>query len=166
MKKKDKFKGFIPLVCTTLIIVGITVAAVIWMFDRVDAYRVIKIEEHNGEILLQHEEKEMTMSENNQYCGMNLQSGDVVTTYDAAHMVLLLDSDKYVYADENSCFSVMTADNEENRKIKINLEYGKALCEIENKLSEEATFEVETPNATASVRGTIFGVYYDVENND
>ena len=43
----------------------------------------------------------------------------------------------------------------------IDLEYGTSLVEIENKLPDDYEVEVETPNATLSVRGTTFEVVYD-----
>ena len=43
--------------------------------------------------------------------------------------------------------------------------YGTSLVEIENKLPKDATFEVETPNATIGVRGTIFETSYDEDEN-
>lgn len=49
------------------------------------------------------------------------------------------------------------------RKIKIELQYGTSLVEIENKLPKDAFFEVETPNATIGVRGTIFETCYNEE---
>lgn len=44
--------------------------------------------------------------------------------------------------------------------LKIELKYGTSLIEIENKLEDGSTFEVETPNASLSVRGTTFEARY------
>lgn len=166
MKKKGIVGWIILSVCSIAAIVFIAVVVMNFMSRKDEEYRTIKIAEHNGEIILARDEQKIQLDKDNSFSGMNLKSEDSVTTQDEAHMVLLVDSDKHIYADENSCFSIVAADETESGNIKINLEYGAALFEIDNKLPEGTTFEVETPNATAAVRGTTFGVYYDAEKNE
>ena len=167
MKKKKISAGWVILITSGLVsLIFITVVAINFFSAKKEEYRVVKISEHQGDILLERDDKELDLSKENSFRGMNLKASDYVTTKEEAHMVLLADSDKHIYADENTCFYITATGDEVNGNIKINLEYGAALCEIENKLSPESTFEVETPNATASVRGTTFGVYYDIETNE
>lgn len=166
MKKKSKAGWIILGIISVAAIAFLVVVVMNFISARTEEYRSIKIAEHNGEIELARGEQKIQLEEANSFSGMNLKSEDFVTTKEEAHMVLLVDSDKHIYADENTCFSVISADETENGSIKIKLEYGAALCEIDNKLPEGTTFEVETPNATASVRGTTFGVYYDAETNE
>ncbi len=166
MKKKGIVGWIILSVCSVAAIVFIAVVVMNFMSRKNEEYRTIKIAEHNGEIVLARDEQKIQLDKDNSFSGMNLKSEDSVTTQDEAHMVLLVDSDKHIYADENTCFSIVAADETESGNIKINLEYGAALFEIDNKLPEGTAFEVETPNATAAVRGTTFGVYYDAEKNE
>ena len=171
MKKNDKKKkgivGWIVLgVCSVVLIVVIVVVVINLMSRKNEEYRVIKIAEHQGEIILERDDEEINFGDKNSIRGMNLKSEDTMTTQEDASIVLLVDSDKHIYADENTCFSIVATGDEENGKIKINLESGTALCELENKLPAEASFDLETPNATAAVRGTTFGVYYNAETNE
>ena len=164
-KKKKKTGWIVFLIC--IIVIALIVAVVALLLSRKkEEHRVVKIDEHQGEIVLFREENEIDLSKENRFRGMNLQATDAIETGEEAHMVLLVDSDKYIYADEESKFSIVATGNAEKGRVKLQLEYGTALCELENKLPEEAIFEVETPNATASVRGTTFGVHYDEENNE
>ena len=164
-KKKKKTGWIVFLIC--IIVIALIVAVVALLLSRKkEEHRVVKIDEHQGEIVLFREENEIDLSKENRFRGMNLQATDAVETGEEAHMVLLVDSDKYIYADEDSKFSIVATGNAEKGRVKIQLEYGAALCELENKLPPEAIFEVETPNATASVRGTTFGVHYDEEKNE
>lgn len=87
-----------------------------------------------------------------------------MTTGTKALTELLVDSDKHIGASENTCFTVDASGSEEAGKVTINLEYGKALFTIDNKLPDDSKFEVSTPNTLLSVRGTTFEVTYDVEN--
>ena len=167
MEKKKKRKWVVPLILSIVAVIAIIVVVlVIFVFKKEDEYRVIKIAEHQGEIVMEQGEEKIIIDDKNSYRGTNLKSEDAITTQEAASVVLLVDSDKHIYADENTRFSIVATGNEEKGNLKIKLESGTALCELENKLPSEATFEVETPNATAAVRGTTFGVYYDAETNE
>ena len=165
-KKKKKAGKIILIIFLLLLVLGIVALVMSLSSKKKEEHRSVKIDEHQGDILLERDDEELDLSEENRFRGMNLKATDEVTLQDEAHMVLLVDADKYIYADENTKFSVSVAGNEEKGKIKINLEYGAAMFELENKLPAESEFEVETPNATAAVRGTTFGVYYDEENNE
>ena len=164
-KKKKKTGWIVFLICSIVIVLIIAVVALL-LSAKKDQHRVVKVDEHQGEIVLFREENKIDLSKENRYRGMNLEATDAIETGEEAHMVLLVDSDKYIYADEESKFSIVATGNAEKGRVKIQLEYGTALCELENKLPKESTFEVETPNATAAVRGTTFGVYYDEEKNE
>ena len=165
-KKKKKAGKIILIIFILLLVLGIVALVISLLSKKKEEHRVVKIDEHQGEIVLFREENEIDLSKENRFRGMNLQATDAIETGEEAHMVLLVDSDKYIYADEESKFSIVATGNAEKGRVKLQLEYGTALCELENKLPEEAIFEVETPNATASVRGTTFGVHYDEEQNE
>lgn len=117
-------------------------------------YRSIKVTELKGQTII----TDSSQNQNDAYTGMNLKSGNQVAVQTESSMVLLFDSDKYMFADENTKFRVeaVGSDTKANTKTKIVLEEGSVLCRLDSKLSGEEIFEVETPNSTMSVRGTIF----------
>lgn len=124
-------------------------------------YRVIKLESYEGQLSLERNGKDNEIFE-----GMKLKSKDTVTTGEDSMAVLLLDSDKHIGAKENTSFNIIAKGNEDDGKVSIELVYGEALFTIDNKLPEDSTFEVNTPNASLSVRGTEFITKYDNENHE
>lgn len=140
------------------IIVVLAIVLAVAMSNR--GHRLIKVESVEGEVELERESKEKDVFE-----GMNLRSEDMVTTGDDGLLGLVADEDKYIMAIENTCFEIISKGNEKEGRLKIKLKYGTTLIEIENKLPEGASFEVQTPNAALSVRGTVFEVTYIPESN-
>lgn len=139
-------------VASVLVVTGVVVTVVAVTYPK--DYRTIKIDELNGLTIISNESN----SSQEAYEGMNLKSGDIVTVQEDAHMILLLDMDKYIFADAGTKFTVEASGNSENSntKTRIVLEEGSVLCRIDSKLDDDESFEVETPNSVMSVRGTIF----------
>lgn len=148
MKKKGLLVvGILALVAIVAVVVAVVLSK---------GYRVIKVEEFEGEVTLERASDEKEVFE-----GMKLKSEDTVTTEEDGLVELLVDEDKHILAKENTCFTIQSSGNKKKGKLTIELEYGTSLVEIENKLPDEYEVEVETPNATLSVRGTTFEVVYD-----
>ncbi len=126
-----------------------------------EAYRVIKVNSFEGETAMNRGEEAVELFE-----GIQLVSNDKVTTGSDGLIELLVDSDKNIAASEDTCFSIEAVGNETQGKVTIHLEYGTTLIEIQNKLTDGSEFEVVTPNATLSVRGTTFEVTYDTAANE
>ena len=154
-KKKRRW-----IIIGSIVVLFIIIVAILLVIKS-NGYRVIKVENYEGTVTL-----ERNSAEENIFKGMSLKSKDTVTTGTASVIELLADSDKHILAKENTCFSINAKGNEKNGKIAINLEYGSTLVEIDNKLEDGSEFEVDTPNATASVRGTTFEVSYDKDKNE
>lgn len=149
----------IPVIIGIIIIAVIAIMGIIMVVGN-GGHRVIKVDEVSGEVELEREETKQEI-----YEGINLKSQDAVITGQDGQVELLVDSDKHIWAKENTKFKVVSNGNEKKGKLKIELQYGTSLVEIEEKLPEGAFFEVETPNATIGVRGTIFETsYYEEEN--
>ena len=147
-----KKKGLIVVAILALVaIVAVVVTVVISK-----GYRVIKVEEFEGEVTLERASEEKEVFE-----GLKLKSEDTMTTEEDGLVELLVDEDKHILAKENTCFTIQSSGNKKKGKLTIELEYGTSLVEIENKLPDDYEVEVETPNATLSVRGTTFEVVYD-----
>lgn len=142
-------------------VAGIAVAAVTAgiLLSGKGAYRTISVEEVNGTSIVQNEKQES----NQAYEGMHLMSGDDVNVEDASDMTLLLDMDKYVYAEENTHFWLEAEGDSEKSKTRIYLDEGAELNRLSTKLTEGESYEVETPNSVMAVRGTVFrvSIYYD-----
>lgn len=149
MKKLDKKRLLIALAAVVLAIIGFAV----FFFLRKDTYRIIKVYEINGTSRV----KRGSLEDLEPFANMLLQSGDTVNV-DTGTMTLRLDDDKYVYAEENTEFSIAAAGNSKEGRTTIELKKGAIVNEIRKKLGEGSSYEVNTPNATMSVRGTTFRV--------
>ena len=156
MKKVSKK---LPIIIGIILVVVIAIVGTIVVVAN-KGHRVIKVDKVSGEASLERKDNEQEIYEN-----INLQSKDAVITGQDGQVELLIDSDKHVSARENTKFKVVSSGNENKGKLKIELLYGTSLVEIENKLPEDAFFEVETPNATIGVRGTVFETSYDEDEN-
>lgn len=140
-----------------LITVGVLIAV---LFLANKNHRLIMVEHHDGDSIL-------TRNGDNQDVvdGMHLQSEDYISVCDDALLELLLDEDKHVMAEAGTEFEIVASGNDNKGYININIVRGTTLITIENKLSENSEFIVNTPNATLSVRGTTFTTSYDSDKN-
>lgn len=129
------------------------------LFLGKEAYRTIAVEETNGTSIVENQKD----GSNTAYEGMHLYSGDDVKVQEDSDMTMLLDMDKYVYAEEKTHFWLEAEGNSEKSKTKIHLEEGSELNCLRTELTEGETYEVDTPNSVMAVRGTTFRVtvYYD-----
>ena len=118
------------------------------------AERNIIVEELNGTSTVTSEDS----GESDAYEGRQLVSGDAVSVASAANMTLKIDEDKHLFADSDTRFSIEASGKTGATKTKIILDVGCTLVGIENKLGQNESFEVATPNATMAVRGTTFRV--------
>lgn len=142
------------------IVILVLTLAILLMACGKEKYRMVKVETYDGDVeLLREGEAEL-------FEGINLIPNDGVTTGDESDALLLVDEDKHLYAGANTKFTVNATGTEDKGRVTVDLEYGQALITIDNKLSDNSTFEVSTPNATLSVRGTTFEVVYDNETGE
>ncbi|MGN0165354.1 MAG: FecR domain-containing protein [Lachnospiraceae bacterium] len=158
-KKSRKKLVIIPAAVLIVVIVCVAVFAVLSSKDK---YRLIKINSFEGNVKVEREE-DKTSDEMDAFEGMQLLSEDVVKVNEGAFLELLADDDKHIGAEENTGFVLHATGSSKSGNITIELLYGKALFTIDNKLNDDSSFEVTTPNATLSVRGTKFSVEYDPE---
>jgi hypothetical protein len=115
--------------------------------------RTISVEELNGTVNSFDGDATVTL-----VAGENLQSGRTVTTESYSDLTLLLDSDKHVYAGEETSFELVAEGGEKSTKTRFKLERGILKSVIDNPLGSDESYEVETPNGTMAVRGTTFTV--------
>lgn len=125
-----------------------------YIVDETEYFRSIMVGSYKGSVDVKRDAGEELQI----YEGMSLNDGDDVHVLDHSDLTLNVDSDKHLYADENTHFWLIASGTEENTKTKIRLEEGSVLCQIKNKLADSEVFEVETPSSTMSVRGTVFRI--------
>lgn len=119
------------------------------------SYRSILVSDFSGTVSI----KDQINSEPFEaYVGMSLKNGDIVIVEEDSYLTLDVDSDKHIYVEPNTTFHLVAEGNEESNRTKIILETGSVLCQIQEKLKEDETFEIETVSSTMSVRGTVFRV--------
>ena len=147
--KKNLVLGLAVIACLLIVFL----ASVLFKKESVESYRSIKVQENEGVTEVTRMEEALTA-----YAGMKLEQGDNVYVTKDSNMIMQLDDDKYVYAEENTKFHLEVSGQKDNGKVKICLSEGAVLIEIQNKLAEDDLFEVETSNAIMAVRGTVFYV--------
>lgn len=119
-----------------------------------EAYRVIKVFELNGSAVVTRE----NTGDIDAYAGMNLESGDLLAVEENSTLRISLDSDKYILLDGGTVLKLVAQGTASDSRTVIDLQEGTILNEIQNPLSENSSYEVNTPKATMAVRGTIFSV--------
>ncbi|MBO4846363.1 MAG: FecR domain-containing protein [Lachnospiraceae bacterium] len=154
MKSKKK----LLIILSIVVLLGL-IAVVAYMHFK-PRYRSVKLEEYEGTVNLTRQDKQVEP-----YKGIMLIPRDTLETLSNSFAALNVDNDKHLGVKENTRININASGTEESGKVSIDLAYGEALFEIENKLNSESFFEVNTPNAVLSVRGTTFSVVYIREEN-
>lgn len=151
-------KKWIILGIGVVALVGIIVA-IFFLFFTEKGFRLLKVFEHSGKSSVTRG----TVGEIEPYENMVLENGDVIQL-DTGILTLKADDDKYIYLEEHTKLRLEAEGTSDKSMTKIELMEGAITNDIQNKLSEGSTYDVNTPNATMSVRGTMFRVEVYVEN--
>lgn len=153
-------KKIIVISIVTAILVACVVTIVIIVSNSTKSYRVITVEKPIGEVVVGRKGKNFGAIE-----GMNLVSKDSLSTAKEAIAILLLDTDKHIVVEQNTDISIVATGNEEAGNVRVDIKSGVAKFAVDNKLNDESTFEVQTPNALLAIRGTEFMVDYDGDDD-
>ena len=137
----------------------IIIAVVILLLNREETYRIIKVFEVDGTARVERD----NVKDLDPYADMLLISGDRVTL-DKGELTLNADEDKFIYMEENTELILNATGTKQNSKTKIELIRGAITNEIQHKLTGDSSYEINTPNSTMSVMGTIFYVKVYEEN--
>lgn len=129
-----------------------------------NGYRTVVVEDVDGDVTVEREVKGDSDTID-VFEDMKLNDGDAVEVGKKSSLVLLLDDDKHMCAEENTKFNLHAVGKKDKGEVGITIEDGNARFTIDNKLADDSKFEVNTPNATMSVRGTEFYVAYDKKND-
>lgn len=154
---KDKKKKIIIISSIAAVLVAAAAIILIFVLRKDEEYRIVKIYEIKGEAVVTRE----GIGDMDAYGNMVLESGDVVYLKSGT-MTLKLDDDKYMYVEPETEFKLVATGSAADSKTSIELNYGAVTSDIQNALSEDSSYEVNTPNSNMAVRGTIFRVntYY------
>lgn len=158
MEKKQmniNLKIVIPIV-VLIIVAGI---AAIMLLGNEEGYRLIQVYQVNGEVTLERE----NIGKMDAYENLNLISGDALETFEESYSRLKLDEDKYILVEQGSKIGIYATGDEKSSKTDIRLDKGAVTVEVENKLNEDSSFEVTTPNAVMAIRGTVFRITTDAD---
>ncbi len=148
------------IIIISAIVLAVVAALVVFLvLSKKDAYRILKIFEVEGQANVSREGK----GDITPYANMVLESGDKVSL-DTGKLSIQADEDKYIYLEENSEIQLNASGSSKNSKTSIELLKGSVTNDIKNKLSDESSYEINTPNSTMSVRGTVFFVtIYEID---
>jgi len=151
-------KKLIIIISAIVALVAVVAVALVLLLKKDETYRIIKVYEIQGEAVVTREGTgEMSAYEN-----MVLESGDNVQLKSGA-MTLKLDDDKYVYVEPGTEFNIIATGSKANSKTKIDLQSGAIINDVQQALSDDSSYEINTPNSNMAVRGTVFRVYTYVE---
>jgi len=147
-------KRMIAIIAGISVVVIAAVVVLIIVLSGGNSYRLLKMYEFNGTGSVTREGKgEMTP-----YTNMVLESGDKIAL-DTGRLVIQADEDKYIHLDEHTEIKLVATGKSDNSKTEIELIKGGISNDIRNKLSAQSSYEINTPNSTMSVRGTVFYAY-------
>lgn len=144
----------ILLFAVLLCVIGLVIYMTVF---RKCTFRFIKVEDYDGRIKVSRDFADSVSI----FRGMLLQNEDKVEVREDGFLEMLVDSDKHIVATGGTVFTVNAVGTSWFGGVTVNIEKGSALFTIDNKLNSNSTFEVVTPNACLSVRGTTFDVSYN-----
>lgn len=151
MKKLLENKKRIAIVAAACVVIAIIIL-LLFLLPKEESYRTIVVEELHGTTLVANEGEETQDA----YKGMHLYSGNDVAVQASSDMTMLLDMDKYAYAEEGTRFRLECPSDTEINKTVIHLDDGSVLNRLKSNLNEGDIYNVDTPNSTMAVRGTVF----------
>lgn len=139
------------------------VAAVVLIFvlTRKESYRSIQVYNIEGTAEVDRERVGIMDA----YIGMRLQSKDNVTVETDSYLYLLLDEDKYILLEPGTKVQLEATGSSAESKTVINLLQGAIVSRLDSELSDNSSYEINTPNSTMAVRGTVFRVEVIIEQD-
>lgn len=144
--------------CVFTAVAVIMAAAAIILFGAGE--RIVSVLEHEGETSLSRQNKRFDI-----FDGLRIENGDTVYTGERGSVTMSVDENKFVRLGESSqaTFEEIVGGKSEQITV-IHLETGTLVNDIREKLTNNSSYEISTPNATVSVRGTYFVVYVGEED--
>lgn len=129
--------------------------------EKEEAYRMIQVLEVSGSVSVERG----SMGAMNAYEGMRLESGDNITVGAESWLKIKMDEDKYALVEPGSVLRLEASGSSADSKTVLHLEVGAVSNRLEEKISDASSYEVNTPNSTMAVRGTVFRVEVAIDEN-
>lgn len=115
-----------------------------------------------GEVELTHKNKKITVTTE-----ADVNVGDKIETLSDARAIIVFEDNSIVTLDEKTQITIDSSEiSETNVFTKIKQEFGRTWTSVKNLAGVETDFQLETPNATAAVRGTEFDTDADESGFD
>lgn len=99
----------------------------------------------------------------NAYNGMEIISGDVISTGAGSYLSISMDGNKCIMVEPASTIILEAKGDDKHNRTQITVEKGAVISDIREALDEQSSYEVVTDNSIISVRGTIFRTEYNAE---
>ena len=149
-----------------IIVVGIMfLAAMLCGFSffekKDDEYRTIRVYKIEGSAIVDRD----GVGSIDAYDGMMMQSGDIVKTGKESCLYFKMDEDKIPLLEPESTVRIEASGAGSDSKTVFSLESGALVSRLDSKLSPDSVYEVNTPNSTMAVRGTIFRIEVTYDEN-
>ncbi|MBQ2900518.1 MAG: FecR domain-containing protein [Agathobacter sp.] len=161
MDEKKKMNINLKIVIPVIVVVIVGIIVAVLFLGKEEGYRSIQVYQVNGEVTLERE----NVGVMDAYENLNLISGDALETFVESFSRLKLDDDKYVLVEQDSKIEIFATGDQANSKTDIRLDKGAITVEVENKLNDDSSFEVTTPNSVMAVRGTVFRISAATDEN-
>ena len=162
MEKKAISAKWIGMIFAAVAMVaGAAVLLITRFAGKEETYRLIQIYQLEGTATIEREGIGPMDAVENLY----LNSGDRICVGDGSYMRLKLDDDKYICVEENSTLTIVAEGTAEDSRTSIHVEQGAIISELQNKLNDNSSYDVITPNSVMAVRGTVFRVELMVDEN-
>lgn len=155
-------KKIVPILVGVVAVIAIAAVAVGFVLSKKNSYRTFEIIESFGDAKVYRDAKEIDA-----YAGMKLRSNDHVSIGENGFVRMCFDGDKYVYLEGRALMKLVADGSKKDSRTVVNLELGTMVTEIEKKLSDKSTYEINAPNTTMAIRGTVTvsEVRYDVSSS-
>ena len=157
-KMSEKSKKTLLFGALAAVAVIAIIAVVVFALRKPETYRTLEIIECVGESMVYRDDKEIVAYED-----MKLRSGDTVTVGENGYVRMKFDDDKYVYLEGYALIELIADGTKTDSRTIVNIEMGNMVTEVQNKLSDRSTYEINSPNTTMAIRGTITVTEVDYE---
>ena len=156
MKKKR-----IILIAGGIVLLAAIICAVLLFTNKQEAFRTIQIYKIEGSAIVDRD----GVGSIEAYNGMMMQSGDTVYTNKESCLYFKMDEDKFALLEPESTVHMEASGTSSDSRTVFCLESGALVSRLDSKLSPNSVYEVNTPNSTMAVRGTIFRIEVTYDEN-
>lgn len=138
------------------ILMILAIAILLSLYFGGEVSRDLIITDIQGSALITRENRIVTATKN-----AHLKSGDIIDTDKDSTVRISFDDDKYILVEPCSSVYIYYTEIASKGDVSVNLSKGAVVCQINNKLKNNSSFKVKTPNSSINVTGTVFRTEFD-----